>query len=99
MQPRYIRPRDLASTKGRPGRWPVSTATLWRWVAAGVLQAPVKLGPQVAAWPLEVIEAHEAALAAAAPASSTQKFAAGAASAAKRKERGAGEKLAEKVAA
>ena len=87
METRYIRPRELASTKTRPGRWPVSTATLWRWVSAGLLQPPVKLGPQVAAWPLEVIEAHEAARAAAAPGSTAQKSAAGAASIAKRQSR------------
>jgi predicted DNA-binding transcriptional regulator AlpA len=73
MQTRYIRPRDLASTKSKPGRWPVTTSTLWRWVAAGVLPQPVKLGPQVAAWPMEVIEAYEAAQAAAAPIQTAQR--------------------------
>ena len=87
MQPKYIRPRELASTKTRPGRWPVSTATLWRWVEAGILPPPIKLGPQVAAWPLSVIEAHEAAKAAAAPPSTMQKAAAGTASVAKRQAR------------
>lgn len=91
MQPRYIRPSDLASTKDRPGRWPVSTATLWRWVAAGILPPPTRLGPQVAAWRLEIIEAHEASQAAAAPPSTAQKVAAGIASATKRKARGAAE--------
>lgn len=85
MQTRYIRPRDLASTKTKAGRWPVTTSTLWRWVALGVLPAPVKLGPQVAAWPLEVIEAYEAAQAAAAPAETAQKAEAGRASVDKRR--------------
>ena len=87
MPTRYIRPRELASTKTRPGRWPVSAATLWRWVAAGILPPPVKLGPQVAAWPLAVIEAHESAQAAAAPVDTSQKAAAGTASVAKRQSR------------
>ena len=85
MQTRYIRPRDLASTKSKPGRWPVTTSTLWRWVAAGVLPQPVKLGPQVAAWAMEVIEAYEAAQAAAAPIQTAQKADAGRASVAARR--------------
>jgi hypothetical protein len=60
---------------------------LWRWVAIGFLPAPIKLGPQVAAWPLEVIGVHEAAQAAAAPTGTAQKAAAGAASVAKRQTR------------
>jgi hypothetical protein len=60
---------------------------LWRWVDAGILPPPVKLGPQVAAWPLSVIEDYEAAQAAAAPANTQQKAAAGAASVAKRQAR------------
>lgn len=87
MQPRYIRPRELASTKGRPGRWPVSTATLWRWVSIGILPPPVKLGPQVAAWPIEVIEAHEAAQNAAPYTGTDQKAKAAAASVAARRSR------------
>ena len=87
MQTRYIRPRELASTKTRPGRWPVSNATLWRWVNVGILPKPVKLGPQVVAWPISVIETCEAAWDAAAPGTSEQQAAAGAASVAKRQAR------------
>lgn len=61
MQRRFIRINELASTRDRAGRWPVAPATVWRWVAAGLLDAPVRLGPQVSAWPVEVIEAHEQA--------------------------------------
>jgi len=71
MQTRFIRPRELSSTKTRPGRWPVSTGTLWRWVAAGILPPPIKLGPQVVAWPVEVIEAYEAAQTAAVSSNTT----------------------------
>lgn len=86
MEARFIRPRDLASTKTRAGRWPVSTATLWRWVASGILPPPVKLGPQIAVWPLDVIEAHEIAQTCA-PRDTAQQATAGAASVAKRKAR------------
>ena len=60
MQRRYIRISELASTPDKPGRWPVAPATVWRWVAAGKLPQPVRLGPQVTAWPVAVIEQHEA---------------------------------------
>ncbi|MBS1179811.1 MAG: hypothetical protein H6R06_4223 [Proteobacteria bacterium] len=65
MQQRYLRPSDLGSTKDKPGRWPVTPNTLWRWVQEGILPPPIRLGPQVSAWPLEVIEAYEAEQAAA----------------------------------
>ena len=84
MQRRFIRMSELASAQGRPGRWPVSDGTIWRWVATGVLPPPVQLGPQVRAWPLEVIEAYEAQQMAATPASTAQKAAAGRSSQAKR---------------
>ena len=50
-----------------------------------MLPPPVKLGPQVSAWPMEVIEAHEAKQAAAARPDNSQKVAAGRAAAAKRR--------------
>lgn len=98
MQPKYIRIGELANTparkggSGRPdeparnGRWPVSAATVWRWVAAGILQAPVRLGPQVSAWPIEVIESFEREQAQT-PANSEAKAKAGAASVAARRAR------------
>ena len=57
----FIRVTGLASTRDRTGRWPVSPATVWRWVAAGLLDAPVRLGPQVSAWSIDTIERFEAA--------------------------------------
>lgn len=62
MQPRYIRIRELASSPARPGHpartglLPVSAATIWRWVKAGKFCAPIQLGPQVTAWPMEAVE-------------------------------------------
>ncbi len=83
MEHRYIRTSELASAPGRPGRWPVSQATLWRWVASGHLPAPVRLGPQTSAWPLDVIVAFETKQAAV-PAAPERKVAAGRAGAAAR---------------
>jgi predicted DNA-binding transcriptional regulator AlpA len=61
MQAKFIRISELASAKDRAGRWPVSAATIWRWVADGLLEPPVRLGPGVSAWPVEVIERYEMA--------------------------------------
>lgn len=41
--------------KGVPGLIPVSAATWWRWVKDGRVPAGRKLGPQVTAWPIEVV--------------------------------------------
>jgi predicted DNA-binding transcriptional regulator AlpA len=40
----HVRLPVVAALKG------VSTATVWRWVKAGILPAPVKLGPNTTAW-------------------------------------------------
>jgi len=66
MQPRYIRIRELATTPasgnkpGRQGRYPVAPATIWRWVKLGKFPAPVQLGPQTTAWPVDVLDAWDA---------------------------------------
>lgn len=41
--------------KGIPGLIPVSAGTWWRWVKDGRVPAGRKLGPQVTAWPIEVV--------------------------------------------
>lgn len=41
--------------KGVPGLIPVSAATWWRWVKNGRVPAGRKLGPQVTAWPIEIV--------------------------------------------
>lgn len=41
--------------KGVPGLIPISAATWWRWVKDGRVPAGRKLGPQVTAWPIEVV--------------------------------------------
>lgn len=40
----YVRLPVVAALKG------VSAATIWRWVKAGHIAAPVKLGPNTTAW-------------------------------------------------
>jgi predicted DNA-binding transcriptional regulator AlpA len=57
MQPKYIRIGQLASAPGRAGMLPVSAPTIWRWVKLGRFPAPIRLGPQITAWPLEAVDA------------------------------------------
>jgi predicted DNA-binding transcriptional regulator AlpA len=57
MAQRVVRINDLATTKKKPGRLPVSPATLWRWVAAGKFPPPFKLGPNTTVWDLDQVEA------------------------------------------
>lgn len=60
MQRKFIRVSELASTPARDGRWPVSRATVWRWVKVGRLPQPARLSGGIVAWPIEQIEAFEA---------------------------------------
>ena len=55
--PRVIRIADLATTKTKKGRLPVSPATIWRWVAEGKFPAPFKLGPNTTVFDLDQVEA------------------------------------------
>jgi prophage regulatory protein len=56
MAQRVIRINDLASTKGKPGRVPVSPATVWRWVKEGKFPPPFKLGPNTTVFDLDLVE-------------------------------------------
>ena len=56
MAQRVIRISELATTKDKPGRLPVSPATLWRWVAEGKFPAPFKLGANTTVWDAEKVE-------------------------------------------
>lgn len=40
---------------------PISSATLWRWVANGTFPQPVKLSPRVTAWPVDAVQTWLAA--------------------------------------
>jgi len=57
---RVIRIADLATTRGRLGRLPVSPATVWRWVKEGKFPAPFKLGPNITVFDLDQVEAFVA---------------------------------------
>lgn len=57
MSQRVIRISELASTKNKPGKLPVSPATLWRWVREGKFPKPFKLGESVTVWDLSLVEA------------------------------------------
>ena len=56
MNKRVIRLGDLASTKNKPGRLPVSPATVWRWVADGKFPKPFKLGANITVWDAAQVE-------------------------------------------
>lgn len=58
MAQRVLRISELASTKDKPGRLPVSPATIWRWVKDGKFPAPFKLGPNTTVWDLNLVEVH-----------------------------------------
>jgi prophage regulatory protein len=50
---RYMRAGELVERLG------VCRATLWKWRQRGWFPEPVSLGPNVTAWPIEVVEAWE----------------------------------------
>lgn len=57
MSQRVIRISELASTKNRPGKLPVSPATIWRWVREEKFPKPYKLGESITVWDLDKIDA------------------------------------------
>jgi predicted DNA-binding transcriptional regulator AlpA len=60
MNKRFARLSEIVSTKDRPGRYPCSAATWWRWVAVGLAPAPIKLGPNTTVWDLDQLDAWDA---------------------------------------
>jgi len=65
MSKRVLRIGELASTKDKAGKLPISPATWWRWVAQGKAPKPFKLGPNTTVWDLDAVEAFVAQQAAA----------------------------------
>ncbi len=61
MSPSFIRLNELASQPGRPGKLPVSPATIWRWVREGKFPKPFKLSESITAWDATEVDAHIAA--------------------------------------
>jgi predicted DNA-binding transcriptional regulator AlpA len=62
MSKRYVRLRELASTKDRPGRYPVNPSTIWRWVASGAFPKPYRFG-DLCAWAEDELDEHDRAAA------------------------------------
>lgn len=60
MSQRVIRISELASTPAKPGRLPVSPATVWRWVREGRFPKPFKLSNRVTVWDVSDVEAFVA---------------------------------------
>jgi predicted DNA-binding transcriptional regulator AlpA len=58
MTQRVIRISELASTPSKPGKLPVSPATIWRWVREGKFPKPFKLGDSVTVWDLALVDAY-----------------------------------------
>lgn len=56
MSQRIIRVAELATTKDKVGRLPVSRATVWRWVREGRFPKPFKLGQSVTVWDADEVE-------------------------------------------
>lgn len=54
---RVIRLNDLASTPDKPGKLPVSPATIWRWVREGHFPKPFKIGPATTVWDADQVDA------------------------------------------
>jgi predicted DNA-binding transcriptional regulator AlpA len=57
MNKSVYRMAQLASVPGRPGKLPVSPATIWRWVRAGYFPKPHKLGENTTVWDGAQVEA------------------------------------------
>lgn len=57
MALQIIRLNELASTKNRAGKLPVSPATVWRWVREGQFPKPFKLSNRVTVWNLAEVDA------------------------------------------
>lgn len=53
MNKRFARLSEIVSKPGRPGRYPCSAATWWRWIAAGEAPAGIRLGPNTTVWDLD----------------------------------------------
>ena len=60
MSQQVIRISELASTPAKPGRLPVSPATVWRWVREGRFPKPFKLSDRVTVWNISDIDAFVA---------------------------------------
>ena len=58
---RFVTMRDVIGDGVKPGRYPISRATLWRLIGQGRFPQPVKIGGTTA-WRLSDLEAWEKSL-------------------------------------
>lgn len=47
---------QLATTEGKPGKLPVSPATIWRWVKLGKFPRPFSMGMRCTVWDAKEID-------------------------------------------
>ena len=57
MAQRVVRISQIASTRDKPGLLPVSSATVWRWVAQGKFVKPFKIGENTTCWDADQVDA------------------------------------------
>lgn len=62
MAQRVCRVCEITSRPGKPGRYPISPATWWRWVKERKAPQPVKLGPNTTVWYVHELDAWDQAL-------------------------------------
>lgn len=60
MAQRYLRVRDIVSEKDKPGRYPVSDTTWWRWVKLKKAPQPIKLSAGTTVWSEDQLDAWDA---------------------------------------
>jgi len=56
----YFRISQLASTKEKPGLFPVTAVTIWRWARDGRFPKPIRLSNKVTVWDAQEVRAWEA---------------------------------------
>jgi predicted DNA-binding transcriptional regulator AlpA len=60
MAQRVFRINELTTSKERRGRYPISPATWWRWVADGKAPKGFKLGPNTTVWSENTLDKWDA---------------------------------------
>jgi predicted DNA-binding transcriptional regulator AlpA len=58
---RFVRVKQIASSKGKQGLLPISVATVWRWTANGAFPKPIKWSDGTTVWDMADIEAWQRA--------------------------------------
>jgi len=57
MTQKMLRISDIASTKNKSGKLPVSPSTIWRWVRENRFPKPFKLSDSVTVWDADLVDA------------------------------------------